>query len=233
MARERVLKDFEERQLGLGTRRINMGDAEKVNKGKASEAAPRGLKRKFDFDQGEVEVLTREAEEAALRQIEKEQVESRRAKLPAFWLPSLTPETVAGPLKDIRLHTLCNATDPAHVLTLKSLVPVEFAFSTSSQPSSSTPSTPASGSSVPEMREAICPSCKKGLSNSVIAFLIRTCSHVVCKTCTDTLVKPSHQCIVCDKNAKDKDIVELQREGTGYAAGGRAETSKAGVAFQG
>jgi nitric oxide synthase-interacting protein len=63
--------------------------------------------------------------------------------------------------------------------------------------------------------------------------VMRSCSHVVCKTCCDTIVKPARQCIVCDKKAKDKDIVELARDGTGYAAGGRAETSRAGVSFQG
>ena len=37
--------------------------------------AARGTKRKFDFDTSAVETLTREAEEAALRQIEREQAE--------------------------------------------------------------------------------------------------------------------------------------------------------------
>lgn len=65
------------------------------------------------------------------------------------------------------------------------------------------------------------------------ATVIRSCSHVICKTCIDTLVRPSKQCVVCDGKARDKDVVELAREGTGYAAGGRAETTKASVAFQG
>lgn len=80
---------------------------------------------------------------------------------------------------------------------------------------------------------------------------MKPCGHVVCKTCTDTLVKPAMQCIQCDVQLADKDIIELTREGmsmfwgylacvtkrccagTGYAAGGLAETSKKGVAFQG
>lgn len=77
----------------------------------------RGTKRKFDFDQDEVDTLARKAEEVALRQIEKEQAESRRAKLPAFWLPSLTPDSALGPLKDIKLQTLCHAVEPAHTLS--------------------------------------------------------------------------------------------------------------------
>lgn len=35
----------------------------------------------------------------------------------------------------------------------------------------------------------------------------------MCKTCTDTLVKPAKQCIACDVKLGEKDIVELKREG--------------------
>ena len=63
--------------------------------------------------------------------------------------------------------------------------------------------------------------------------VMKPCGHVVCKTCTESLVKPSKQCIQCDKVLGDKDIILLTREGTGYAAGGLAETSKKGIAFQG
>lgn len=80
---------------------------------------------------------------------------------------------------------------------------------------------------------------------------MKGCSHVTCKTCTDTLVRPSNQCVTCDKLLAVDDILELQREGrfllqfychrffseifpgTGYAGGGMAETKKQGVAFQG
>ena len=62
---------------------------------------------------------------------------------------------------------------------------------------------------------------------------MKPCGHVVCKTCTDSLVKPAKQCIQCDVKLGDKDIISLTREGTGYAAGGLAETSKKGIAFQG
>jgi nitric oxide synthase-interacting protein len=46
----------------------------------------RGTKRKFGFDLDAVSKLAVEAEEAAMAKIEKEQAESRKAKLPAFWL---------------------------------------------------------------------------------------------------------------------------------------------------
>lgn len=66
-----------------------------------------------------------------------------------------------------------------------------------------------------------------------ILVVMKPCGHVTCKTCTDSLVKPAKQCIQCDVKVVDKDIIPLTREGTGYAAGGLAETSKKGIAFQG
>ena len=88
--------------------------------------------------------------------------------------------------------------------------------------------------------------------------VMKPCFHVVCKTCVDELVHPSKQCVVCDHEVKaGVDVLELKREGpelvliaiqstfggsyrplassigTGFAAGGLAETSKTGVSFQG
>ena len=78
----------------------------------------RGTKRKFDFDSSTVETLAREAEEAALRQIEREQAEALRSKLPDFWLPSLTPtySSTGAPqsLKDVKVQTTCRGGDPPH-----------------------------------------------------------------------------------------------------------------------
>lgn len=152
------------------------------------------------------------------------------------------------------------------VSSMKNLIPVHFTFYTSSSTSATT--SPASEESKKEESEPICPSCKKHLSNSSLLFracptlpltsnrksdsywqtVCKPCGHVTCKTCADTLVRPSKQCIVCD--VKAKDIIELKREGmplrllkltpthpknvgTGFAGGGLAETSKSGIAFQG
>ncbi|KAF9810228.1 hypothetical protein IEO21_07070 [Rhodonia placenta] len=205
---------------------------------------PPRILRKFDFSESTVDTLAREAEEAALRQIEREQAEALKHKLPDFWLPSLTPTYASsGPpasLADVKLQTTCRGGNPPHHLTRKTLIPVHFIFDTSAstQPRSveSTPSTESGTEAKPkrdEEKTAICPSCKKVLSNSALMNLMKPCGHVVCKTCTDTLVKPAKQCIQCDVQLADKDIIELAREGTGYAAGGLAETSKKGVAFQG
>ncbi|KAK1234570.1 hypothetical protein PQX77_002227 [Marasmius sp. AFHP31] len=237
-ARERVLLDFEKGQLGLSGRpSVTTGTS--TNSGDSKQEG-RGTKRKFEFDTSAVENLAQEAEEAALRQIEREQAETLKHKLPDFWLPSLTPTyTSKGPpssLGDVKLQSTCRGGNPSHPLALKNLVPVQFTlFSSNGRPATIAESTPGEGSSSSKKDEStpMCPSCKKQLSNSILMFLMKPCAHVTCKTCTDTLVRPAKQCIVCDKQLGEKDIIQLKREGTGFAGGGLAETSKTGIAFQG
>jgi len=217
-ARERVLAEFEKGQVGLAAQ------PNKATTSSGESESSRPLKRKFTFDSSTVENLALEAEEAALRQIEKEQAEALKHKLPDFWLPSLTPTyTSTGDprsLQDVKLQTTCRGGDPKHALAMKNLIPVKFTFDKDSAE-----------------KQTICPSCKKVLSNNTLIFLAKPCAHVTCKTCTDTLVRPAKQCVVCDTQLKDDvnkgDIIELRREGTGFAGGGLAETSKAGIAFQG
>ena len=55
---------------------------------------------------------------------------------------------------------------------------------------------------------------------------MQSCGHVTCQSCVDKIVKPGKQCVACDGRAKDKDLVELKRDGTGFAAAGGAESVK-------
>ncbi|THH32844.1 hypothetical protein EUX98_g1360 [Antrodiella citrinella] len=232
-ARERVLLEFERGQLGLAA-----PTTVSTTSGAESKDS-RGIKRKFAFDSTTAETLAREAEETALREIEREQAEALKHKLPDFWLPSLTPTyTTSGPptsLSDVKLQTTCRASRPSHALTRKNLIEVKFTLDTSGSESgsASSESTPTTSQHKEEDASPMCPSCKRGFSNSTLMFLMKPCGHVTCKTCTDSLVKPAKQCIQCDAILTDKDIIPLAREGTGYAAGGLAETSRKGVAFQG
>lgn len=49
---------------------------------------------------------------------------------------------------------------------------------------------------------------------------------MTCQSCVDKIVKKGKQCVACDGRAKDKDLVELKRDGTGFAAAGGAEAVK-------
>ncbi|KAH7104203.1 hypothetical protein BKA62DRAFT_693856 [Auriculariales sp. MPI-PUGE-AT-0066] len=224
-ARERVLQEFERGQLSVGKK---IGEKTGIGEKKQEGEEPRGLKRKFEFDADAVEDRMRDAEEEALRAIEREQAEARKAKLPDFWLPSLMPDAAPTKEKEQKERSVCKASEPAHPLALKHLIPVTF--------------TAESSTSTSTDNAKMCPSCKKALSNNTFMFVMKPCSHVVCKTCVDELVRPASSkadpkmpmaCVVCDAALKDKDLVELKREGTGFAGGGLAEARKKGVAFQG
>ncbi len=56
---------------------------------------------------------------------------------------------------------------------------------------------------------------------------------MVCLQCISTLVKASvpHRSLSCDEEVDE--TIELEQEGTGFAAGGLAEATKLDVAFQG
>ncbi|KAH9022161.1 hypothetical protein EDB85DRAFT_1997073 [Lactarius pseudohatsudake] len=204
-ARERVLAEFEKGQLGLAA------VASVTTSG--TDAPGRGTKRKFAFD-------STAGGKAALRQIEREQAAALRSKLPDFWLPSLTPtyssNGLPSSLADVKVQTTCRGGNPPHPIALKNLIAVNFTWQPHSSRSQSTDSTPVNGGAPEqkdEERDAMCPSCKKGLSNSVRIYVLKSCSHVTCKTCTDTLVRPANQCVVCDKQLAASDILELKREG--------------------
>jgi nitric oxide synthase-interacting protein len=134
-ARERVLADFEKGQLGLAVARAAVtttsgpegtGNGDRVTFCRVLRfvwfmgilSSGRGTKRKFAFDSTAAEKVVQEAEEAALRQIEREQAAALRSKLPDFWLPSLTPTyTSSGPpssLADVKVQTTCRGGNPPH-----------------------------------------------------------------------------------------------------------------------
>lgn len=141
-ARERVLADFEKLQNGAGpssltststnpsTTRIGGSSTSATPSTSASTPSEtnaasttttstiggneRGLKRKFALDDTEVSRLQEEQEEQAMKLIEQEQLEKRKAKLPNFWLPSLTPDAGPTKLSEVKLQSLCHAGDPAH-----------------------------------------------------------------------------------------------------------------------
>ena len=139
-------------------------------------------------------------------------------------MPSLTPSVASADIvrRPPKLHPVCpaSAKDHIHNYALKSLVAVQF----TEQADEKTKHGDAA---------RICPSCKKGLSNSIKAMrmwcrrlisgprcanaaaVAKPCGHVLCKPCADkfmtaksddphdTAVKPV-QCYVCDADLTDK-----------------------------
>lgn len=208
------MKDFEKTHLGLSAKPTSTtptpasATPSATDSGRSLSAscllevdslyrAARGKKRKFEFDTTEVERLTREAEEDALLQLEKEQTEALRAKLPDFWLPSLTPTyTSKGPprsLTEIKLQTTCRAGNPSHKLSYvthrenswtvstccrkKDLISARFSYPSTvdlqwhKQPRPTAPTEePLNPRKAEETENPICPSCRKELTNSSRIF---------------------------------------------------------------
>ncbi|KAJ7032510.1 hypothetical protein C8F04DRAFT_1261805 [Mycena alexandri] len=254
-ARERVLQDFERGQLGLAAPPSSSLPA--VPSGESSSAGTkRPFSTAFEFSPSHVSDLVAQAEDAAARAIAKEQAEAAKGVLPDFWLPSLTPTfggvaardvlAAGGKSSELKIGAMCRGGGDRHSFALKDLIPVKFSYHVEGKEGAG----PKEGK---DPGEAVCPSCLKKLSNNVIMFLMKPCSHVICRTCTETLVRPppaaanpksapeaskdnkeeAHVCVVCDTRLKKKDIIELKREGTGFASGGLAESRRGGISFQG
>lgn len=136
-ARERVLEEFERGQLGLSGGVSSFSGKAKATaesderkwscmnisgtQTKPLLTAKTGSKRKFEFSADTVKALAAEAEEAAMKQIEKEQAAALKAKLPDFWLPSLTPTYKANlsepkTVDDLKVqsHTMCRGGVESH-----------------------------------------------------------------------------------------------------------------------
>lgn len=177
-ARQRVLDDFEATQTRFVSNGIGSGVAQTGStKNKGKEAAvseePRGQKRKFDLDDDHVQKLVNESEERAMAQLEKEQAEARKAKLPSFWLPSLTPDagaSTATQISQVQLKptTLCYASDPPHPMSLKSLTPITFATTRSTLQDP----TPTDTSNEDPL---LCWVCRKVLSNTSKCSAAQNC----------------------------------------------------------
>lgn len=99
-ARERVLREFEAAQSGLGskttlgktvdTRRIAATGADSKEEEGGKVAGEKRKRDAFGLDEDEIERLTRQGEEEALERTRKEMLEAKKAKLPNFWLVSAT-----------------------------------------------------------------------------------------------------------------------------------------------
>ncbi|CAD6565619.1 MAG: hypothetical protein CYPHOPRED_005880, partial [Cyphobasidiales sp. Tagirdzhanova-0007] len=242
-ARERVLVDFERLQSGASSSTSTSNSSSSRTQAQAQSSSSNtsgpnttssipmnplaGTKRKFDFDNIQVAKLADEQEEKALKDIEREQAERRKAKLPNFWLPSLTPEAAPTKISDVGLQSLCHAGTPSHPISLKTLTSVIFHKASDAGAKDSGSNTNGAMTDF----DYTCPTCRRTLSNNVASYVLKPCGHVLCNVCVETLVKASspQQCAYCDTkllSEKKKPIVALKREGTGFAAGGIAEAKK-------
>lgn len=261
-AKQRAIREFELLQMGLEIRNSSKKGVaqqkvvgrengklilEEIIEGGDEAGSSKGKKRKFELDEEELMRIAREERQKAKTEISKEKEAASAAKLPSFWVPSLTP-SVAGadiPRKELKLKPVCPASDKnkIHNISLKSLVTINFTQDDTDKDKHGE-----------TLRS--CPSCKKALNNASRAMLAKPCGHVICKPCVDKFMRPQHdphdptpqslRCYVCEadltenkkskKQDKDKvrpGLVLIESDGTGFTAGGGIVTAeKEGIAFQ-
>ncbi|KAI0019024.1 hypothetical protein F4780DRAFT_780897 [Xylariomycetidae sp. FL0641] len=183
--------------------------------GDDTTAATRDRKRKFELDPTAIA----EADRAKARKALDAEA-AAKPTLPSFWTPSLTPGSTNA--KQQALHDvaprhkttpMCPAAPPdaPHPYSLHTLVRIQF--------------------STEEDGARVCPSCKKVLSNASRAMLAKPCGHVVCRSCVDRFMRPSHdphapanateelRCYVCEtdltfgRREEEEETVEGERAG--------------------
>jgi nitric oxide synthase-interacting protein len=185
-------------------------------------------KRKLDpTDEEELEKTT--------KQLRKEKEEASKPKIGSFWVPSVTPQADASALKAVKTQVICTAVEKTHSLSIKSLIDVKFQTENTKD------------------KKNVCPACLKSLTNAsklsgkytitnvYIAMtninekliVLRGCGHVTCNGCVEMFVLKSKKCYVCEKKAKQKDIIDMSPEGTGFASTSKkAMAEKFNLAFQ-
>ncbi|CAN0852660.1 E3 ubiquitin-protein ligase CSU1 [Linum grandiflorum] len=123
----------------------------------------------------------------------------------AFWLPSATPGA-AVKITAPSLHTTCP--EGGEKLTMKSLFNISLTEDTSE----------TEGKSGHHLdKKYLCPSCKVTLTNTVTLVAVSSCGHVFCKKCADKFVAVDKVCLVCSRGCKGKNLVQLEKGGTGFA----------------
>ncbi|XP_015665680.1 nitric oxide synthase-interacting protein [Protobothrops mucrosquamatus] len=130
-------------------------------------------------------------------------------QLPSFWIPSLTPEakTKAIPKPDKCVYCPMSR----NPLKLKDLIPVHFTLVD--------PSVDRVGL-INRQDRYVCAVTRDMLGNSVPCAVLRPSGSVVTLECVEKLIKKDMVDPMNGEKLTDKDIIVLQRGGTGFAGSG-------------
>ncbi|XP_056609883.1 nitric oxide synthase-interacting protein [Triplophysa dalaica] len=134
---------------------------------------------------------------------------STASALPSFWIPSLTPEAKPTLLKKPSKTVLCPMS--GHPLKMSDLIPVRF-----------TPLDPSLDRVALLTRQDryVCAVTKDTLGNSVPCAVLRPSGVVVTMECVEKLIQKDMVNPITGDKLKEKDIIPIQRGGTGFAGSG-------------
>ncbi|KAG0271540.1 hypothetical protein BGZ95_000640 [Linnemannia exigua] len=234
LAQQIILDEFEKSQMGVLSKAASVRTKGVAGSGVGSPGSPATTssgdsngkgdkKRAFELDTEELERISKQERIDVAKAIEDE-AKSKKPVLPSFWVPSLTPSNRKTEYKATKLHTMCTASDKEHKLSLKNLIPVKFEMAFEDHD--------GEDSTLPAKQSAICPICRKGFTNTTKLSILKSCGHVFCDSCCSKFVKKEGKCQTCGSKTKDKEIVSMTGEGSGFSGGGAKEAKKFDVAFQ-
>jgi len=145
--------------------------------------------------------------------IEKEKQRQNQEKvLPAFWVPSLTPDAKPERLKKPPKHCSCPEGD--HPLWLKELIKVQFDLEKGTEEDNDDDKTRY------VERKYQCSVCGNTFNNSSKATLLKKCGHVFCTSCIEKFTDTPKTCFTCSRPFLPKHTIKLQCGGTGFAGHG-------------
>lgn len=192
-AQKKQEKDEEEERLMLEKAR-ELDAFDQQNHGAVPQYNDRNQGRDKNGFHGANSVKVTSYEEEALRTMK------------AFWLPSATPEASVK-VEAPSMSTVCP--EGKEKLRMKSLFAVRFTEDTSDKKKSNSID-----------KTYICPSCKVTLTNTLSLVALSSCGHVFCKKCADKFMVADKVCLVCSKGCKERNLVNLEKGGTGFAGHG-------------
>ncbi|XP_017292751.1 nitric oxide synthase-interacting protein [Kryptolebias marmoratus] len=134
---------------------------------------------------------------------------SSSQSLPSFWIPSLTPEAKPTLLKKPSKTVLCPMS--GQPIKMNDLIPVRF--------------TPLDASLdrvalLNRQERYVCAVTRDALGNSVPSAVLKPSGAVVTQECVEKLIKNDMVDPITGDKLSDRDIIPLQRGGTGFAASG-------------
>ncbi|XP_045135025.1 nitric oxide synthase-interacting protein homolog [Portunus trituberculatus] len=138
-------------------------------------------------------------------------VAGREKKLPSFWIPSLTPGNKEAKIAKPDKTIMCPISGKP--LKAKDLITVKFTLALDGDKGRG-----GAGPSLEGAKERYkCPVTGDVLRNNVACVVLRPTGDVVTQRCVETIIRKDMKHPLTGQTLTEKDIITLQRGGTGFA----------------
>ncbi|XP_045763083.1 nitric oxide synthase-interacting protein homolog [Maniola jurtina] len=130
----------------------------------------------------------------------------KHKELPSFWVPSQLPDAKISKIEKPDPTVYCPISGKP--LKMKDLIEVKWTLVNDPDDKKSL---------IAKENRYMCPITHDILSNAVPCAIIRTSGHIITLECVEKIIKKDWINPLTGEKLKEKDIIPLQRGGTGYA----------------